>query len=241
MNSASPYRFLLGLTLCAFCLSSLCAQQSEAPPKETPKTGEKSPDKAAEKSSEKSGDSDDETKTQNRTPSRPRSAPSANDSLRLDVGGGGLLLGAPESGRASGGISGGTSLGPLPDFKNLSIGQSPAETEPEEPAFPDIAMRRRARPELLPDGPNATEEAAVALRDRIRFRSVKTQALRDPAVREALEASVKARSERAMREALERHYTLLYARMRVLDGSLKELISQRETEALEKLRERLPR
>jgi hypothetical protein len=159
---------------------------------------------------------------------------SSAEGLRLDVGGGGLLLGPPD------GASGGTSLGPLPDFKR----SSPPQEEPvasEEPAFPDIEMRRRARPDLVPEGPNATEEAAVALRDRIRYRSVKTQALRDGAVREALEASVKARSEREMREALKRHYTLLFAKMRALDSSLKELITERETETFQKLRERLPR
>lgn len=153
------------------------------------------------------------------------------DSLRLDVGGSGLILGAPPSPAASGG----TALGALPEFPR---GVDPAA---EENIFPDVEMRRRVRPDLLPEGPNATEEAAAALQDRIRFRSVKTQALRDKAVRESLEASVNARSDRAMREALRKHYRLLFERMRELDPSLSELISAREFESSEKLSERLPR
>ena len=149
-----------------------------------------------------------------------------------------MRLGEDEDGGSA--PSGGTSLGPLPDFKALKP-NGEGDSALEEPPFPDVEMRRRARPDLLPDGPNPTEEAAVALRDRIRFRSIKTQALRDPAVREALEASVKARSERDRRAALQRHYTLLYSRMRALDGSLQGLISERESDASERLREILPR
>jgi hypothetical protein len=111
----------------------------------------------------------------------------------------------------------------------------------EDPSFPDVEIRRRVRPELLPDGPNATEEAALSLRERIRFREVKTQALRDAAVRDALESSVRARSERERRAALQRHYTLLFARMRVLDPSLKGLIFERENAAIDQVREKLPR
>jgi hypothetical protein len=138
------------------------------------------------------------------------------------------------------GVSGGTSLGPLPDFKRPSISTESTEAS-EEPAFPDIEMRRRARPDLIPDGPNPTEDAAIALRDRIRYRSVKTQALRDGAVREALAASVKARSDREMREALKRHYSLLFGKMRALDSSLAGLIEEREAETFEKLRPRVSR
>jgi hypothetical protein len=242
MNPAFLHRLVLGLALASLPLSGFCALQNEEPSKteKTDKTEIKTSDKAPEKSPEKSGGPGVEKKVPSPASDAQPGAPSSSDGLRLDVGGSGLLLGAPESPKSQGGVSGGTSLGPLPDFKKITPGQV-AEPEPEEPVFPDVEMRRRARPELLPDGPNATEEAAVALRDRIRFRSLKTQALRDPAVRGALEASVKARSDREMREGLQRHYTLLYARMRALDGSLNELISQRETEALEKLREKLPR
>ena len=102
-------------------------------------------------------------------------------------------------------------------------------------------MRRRSRPDLLPDGPNPTEEAAVALKDRIRFRSLKARVMAEPEVSAALQASSKASTDREMRLALKRHYDLLFARMRELEPALESLIMEREKEARAALRELLPR
>jgi hypothetical protein len=167
-------------------------------------------------------------------------APSA---FGLGLGGGGLLgeprlmLGPggglpPASDRASN-----TSLGPLPEF--------PSDLKPIAPEpiaeFPGVEMRRRSRPDLLPDGPNPTEEAALALKNRIRFRSLKARVMAEAQVSAALQASKKASTDREMRLALKRHYELLFARMREIEPSLESLIMERETEAQEALRESLPR
>ncbi len=166
-------------------------------------------------------------------------APSA---LGLGLGGG--LLGEPRLmlGPGGGPSSGATrasnnSLGPLPEF--------PSDLKPIAPGpsaeFPGVEMRRRARPDLLPDGPNPTEEAAIALKDRIRFRSLKARVMVEPEVSAALQASKKASTDREMRLALKRHYELLFARMREIEPALESLIVERQTEAQAALRELLPR
>lgn len=166
-------------------------------------------------------------------------APSA---LGLGLGGG--LLGEPRLMLGpGGGPSPGSnrpsnnSLGPLPEF--------PSDLKPIAPEpsaeFPGVEMRRRSRPDLLPDGPNPTEEAAAALKDRIRFRSLKARVLAEPEVSAALQASSKASTDREMRLALKRHYELLFARMREIEPALESLIMEREKEARAALREFLPR
>jgi hypothetical protein len=113
---------------------------------------------------------------------------------------------------------------------------APGASEPS-----DVDIRRRARPDLLPDGPNPTEEAAVALKERIRYRVLKARVISEPEVVAALEAAKKAPSDREMRAAFTRHYELLFARMRELDPSLEKLIAEREAEASLALRVALPR
>ena len=76
---------------------------------------------------------------------------------------------------------------------------------------------------------------------RVRYHEVKVRALAVPEVRAALEASQTARSDRALREALRQHYTLLFRQIRALDSSLEPLVAQREKEAFLPLIEKLPR
>ena len=148
--------------------------------------------------------------------------------LMLGPGGGG---GSAPQGQSA------NSLGPLPEF--------PSDLKPITPGpsadFSGVEIRRRVRPDLLPDGPNPTEAAAIALKDRIRYRALKARVMVEAEVAGALEASRKAASEREMRLALKRHYELLFARMREMDPSLEGLISERETEAHLALQEVLPR
>jgi hypothetical protein len=168
-----------------------------------------------------------------------RPAPSA---FGLGLGNG--LLGEPRLMLGPGGASpsgadrsSNTSLGPLPEF--------PSDLKPmlPEPSaeFPGVEIRKRSRPDLLPDGPNPTEEAALALKNRIRYRSLKARVMVEPEVAAALEASKKAATDREMRLALRRHYEVLFARMREIEPSLENLITEREREAEAALREALPR
>ena len=127
----------------------------------------------------------------------------------------------------------------LPDFPpslNLLPPGTPGGTEAL-----GFTMRRRENPSLVPDGPNATEEAASALDRRYRFQTARVRALSDPSVEQALSEAKKARTDRDLREAMRRHYQLLFTKMRSLDGALEPLISEREAAVLEPLTEKFPR
>ncbi len=102
-------------------------------------------------------------------------------------------------------------------------------------------MRRRANASIVPDGPNPTEDAALQLRDRVRYRELKARAMARPEVRSSLDTVSKARSDRELRDAWRQHYASFFAAMRALDRTLEPLIAQRENEALTPLQERLPR
>ncbi len=136
---------------------------------------------------------------------------------------------APQAESVSGGV-----LDALPSFPAVP----PPAPLPKEGDILDFIMRRRANPSLVPDGPNPTEDAAVALSARYRFQAARSRALSEPAVQQALADSKKARTDRELREALRRHYSLLFARMRSLDSSLETLIQEREKAALEPLVEK---
>ncbi len=105
----------------------------------------------------------------------------------------------------------------------------------------EVDLRKRANTALVPDGPNPTEDAALQLRDRVRYRELKARVMMRPDVRSSLEAVSSARSDRELREAWRQHYAYFFAAMRSLDKSLEPLIAQREKEALTPLQERLPR
>lgn len=147
-----------------------------------------------------------------------------------------------------------------PDPSTISV-PPPVSTEPLPNALPDFppslnllppgtaggtealgfTMRRRENPSLVPDGPNATEEAASALDRRCRYQTARARALSDPLVEQALSEAKKARTDRELREAMRKHYQLLFAKMRSLDGALEPLITEREAAALEPLIEKFPR
>jgi hypothetical protein len=113
-----------------------------------------------------------------------------------------------------------------------------------DPEPPEIDLRKRANTSFVPEGPNPTEDAAVLLRDRARYRDLKARALARPEVRSSLEAVQKARSDAALREALRQHYTKFFSAVRGMekvDRSLEALIAVREREAMASLVEKLPR
>lgn len=127
----------------------------------------------------------------------------------------------------------------LPDFPP-SLNLLPPGTSGGTEAL-GFTMRLRGNPSLVPDGPNATEEAASALDRRCRYQTARARALSDPMVEQALSEAKKARTDRELREAMRRHYQLLFTKMRSMDGALEPLISERETAALEPLIEKFPR
>jgi hypothetical protein len=120
---------------------------------------------------------------------------------------------------------------PFPSFPPLERDVNP----------PEFDLRQRVNSALILDGPNPTEEAALQLRDRARYRELKARALARPEVRSSLEAVQKARSDGELREAWRQHYARFFAAVRALDKTLEPLIAQRESEALAPLQEKLAR
>lgn len=124
------------------------------------------------------------------------------------------------------------SLDLLPSFPS----GAPAVNTSDDLNILDLVIKKRENPSLIPDGPNPTEDAALALNRRHRYQTARSQALNEPEVQGALAAAQKARSDREFREALRRHYTLLFSKMRQLDSSLEPLIHEREVAAFEPLK-----
>jgi hypothetical protein len=120
---------------------------------------------------------------------------------------------------------------PFPSFP-------PRSTAPDPP---EVDLRKRANASLVPDGPNPTEDAALQLRNRVRYRELKARALARPEVRSSLETVSKARSDRELREAWRQHYACFFRAMRAMDKTLEPLLAQREKEVLTPLQEKLPR
>ena len=83
--------------------------------------------------------------------------------------------------------------------------------------------------------PNKTEAAADEMATRVRFRQAKTRALKDPAVQAEWAKSERAHTDFEKRAALKRYYTLLYARMQSIDGSLKKEIATHQTFSIRRL------
>jgi len=119
----------------------------------------------------------------------------------------------------------------LPQFSRPENGEKPLADLPEF----DLTTRKPEEPK--PDGPNRTEEAALQLARRIRFREVKAQALIIPEVRASLEASRRASSDRELRSSLRKHYELLFAQMLALDPSLEPLLDENKKRTLAPLKQ----
>lgn len=202
------------------------------------------PKPAAASETARSAESEAEPSKPKQTVSKTKDAASQPAASGFGLGLGAGLLGEPRLnlGPAAGGSiapqgRSTNSLGPLPQVA-ADLRSIPASGG-DEPS--DVEIRRRARPDLLPDGPNPTEEAAVALKNRIRYRALKARVIAEPEVMAALDAAKKASNDREMRAAFRLHYELLFARMRELDPSLESLIAEREIEANASLKVALPR
>ncbi|MEI8341986.1 MAG: hypothetical protein WCH43_10695 [Verrucomicrobiota bacterium] len=73
------------------------------------------------------------------------------------------------------------------------------------------------------------------LKERIRFREVKTLAVKDGKVQQQWELAQTAPTTRGKTEALKQYYNLLYSRMLAMDKSLKTRIEKSKSEALTRL------
>ena len=142
---------------------------------------------------------------------------------------------------------------PLPDPLNTGPAAQPSATPlslipnaPEPVEKPNYRERDTDRsPDRETDksgtnGPNLVKKNKTAantddIADRIKFREAKTKALKDENIQEQWELSESAKNDPDKREALKKYYTLLYAKILKIDGSIKKLVSQRLKESLKQL------
>ena len=144
------------------------------------------------------------------------------------------------------------------ESKPAPSGDTPADQRLELlPSAPAPLLPVPARPEtlpLIPDAPasaekpagraiteprvekrSKTEAAADEVQQRVRFREVKTRALKDPAVQTEWERAHAMRTDYEKREALKSYFNRLYGRMRKIDGSLKKRIAEEQQRSLARL------
>lgn len=81
---------------------------------------------------------------------------------------------------------------------------------------------------------------ADELKERIRFREIKTRAVNDGKVQQQLEVAQAAGTTREKIAAMKQYYNLLFARMLALDGTLKSRIEKSKKEALARVDQTSP-
>lgn len=89
----------------------------------------------------------------------------------------------------------------------------------------------------VPQAPKkkSTADSQQEIADRIKFREAKTKALRDPQIQAEQEKVDAAKTDQEKRAALKRYYTLFYAKILKIDGSLKKLVADRQKDSLKLL------
>ena len=105
----------------------------------------------------------------------------------------------------------------------------------EKPSSYGGEGQSRPRNDFMPIKKNKTETNTDDIADRIKFREAKTKALRDEQVQEQWAVFESQKSDEEKRVALRKYYTLLYARILKINGSIKKLVSLREAESLKQL------
>jgi hypothetical protein len=110
--------------------------------------------------------------------------------------------------------------------------QEPIQLIPDEE--PQATEPEVATPEIAPEG-KKIEQAGANLKQRIRFRQVKTRALKDPVVQDHAAHVREMRTDAGKRNALRHYYEALYGRMMKIDSSLEPLIAERQALALQSL------
>lgn len=113
----------------------------------------------------------------------------------------------------------------------------PERPEPFTAPEPAPGTERITRDQNTPiqEFKNRTEDAVRQLKQRIRYREIKARSMALPEVREPLEASRKARSDRELRSLLQKHYERLFDRMATAAPDLAPLIRQQRSLAMEPL------
>lgn len=153
----------------------------------------------------------------------------------------GLSLDSPRSGAPASALFPGAELPSKDILPLLPQGVSDAPDGQPMADLPEFDLSTRKPDAPVPSGPNRTEEAAIQLAQRIRFRKIKADVLANPEVKAALDSSKLAKTDREMRSLLRKHYDLLFTKMKATDPSLSEMIQEQYSLALTPLKQTIAR
>lgn len=112
---------------------------------------------------------------------------------------------------------------------------APAPVGEQPSLMPDEMPQGLVPPVVRRDKKTKTEEVEEEYVRRVRFRQAQTRAVADPAVQAEWEIAKVAKTDYEKREAMKRYYKLLFARVRKLDGTVKEEADRREAAAISRL------
>lgn len=126
------------------------------------------------------------------------------------------------------------SLPGTPQSGNENLGLIPETPEPvQKPKGSAIAEPKPSR--KASDTPPRTSASEDEMAARIRLRQLKTRVLREPKVQALYEKAQSVPTDYEKRETLKEFYTLLYARIEKLDGSLKKRTTALRNESIRRL------
>ena len=110
------------------------------------------------------------------------------------------------------------------------------ETLPLIPETPDNNEKAKGGGAISESGKkDKTSAAEDDLTARVRLREIKTQALKDAKIQAEWDRAHAAKTDFEKRDAMKNFYTLLYARMAKLDGSLQKRIDKIRDSAIHRL------
>lgn len=110
----------------------------------------------------------------------------------------------------------------------------PAEPLPLIPDTPDITEKPKGSAIANPR-PDKTSAAEDELGARLRMREIRTLALKDAKIQSEWDRAHAVKTDFEKREAMKSYYTLLYAKMQKLDGSLQKRIAELKSISIKRL------
>ena len=111
---------------------------------------------------------------------------------------------------------------------------TPNEPLPLIPETPDTTEKPKGSAIANPKS-DKTSAAEDELGARLRMREIRTQALQDAKIRSEWDRAHAAKTDLEKREAMKNYYTLLYAKMEKLDGSLHKRIAELKSVTVKRL------
>lgn len=124
----------------------------------------------------------------------------------------------------------------LPTAKPTQVAPPGADLFPPPVGLGPVPPTMRATPDAIPgEKKSKTQIAEDAVRQRIQLRLAKNKALGDPAIQAEWNTALRANTDYEKREALKRYYTLLYSRVRKIDGTLAKVADDAKSLAMRRL------